>query len=101
MRQSHSQCHSICDAFTGPIQDDNQAPSPSPLATPKQNRKTFTVKLNTITPKRHQSPFGLRVDPRTLCKLSRQFQIHIDPNDFDKIPKYMRGRDSLGKPKRN
>lgn len=52
--------------------------------------------MNTITPKRYQSPFVLRANPRAICKLTQQFQVELDSNDFDKIPKYMKGRDSIG-----
>ncbi|XP_037043219.1 spindle and kinetochore-associated protein 1-like [Bradysia coprophila] len=80
---------------SGRSQHEQRTASPVQPSTPKQNRMTFTVKVNTITPKRHQSPFGLRVDPRCLGVLKKQFQLHIDPSEFDRIPKYMRGRDSL------
>lgn len=74
---------------------------PIPVSPKPQNRQTFVIapRLNTITPKRHQSPFGLRVNPRSLCKLSTQFQVAIDPNEFDKIPKYIKGRDTIGNQK--
>lgn len=83
--------------FLGFDSDNNVSPM---VETPKiQNRQTFVIagRMNTITPKRHQSPFVLRVDPASLCKLSRQFEIDIDRSEFDKIPKYLRGRDSIGK----
>lgn len=55
--------------------------------------------MQTITPKRHQSPFVVRANPRAICRLSQQFQIDINSNDFNKIPKYLKGRDSIGETK--
>lgn len=51
--------------------------------------------MNTLTPKRHQSPFVLRADPRFLSKLNKQFEIDINPIEFEKVPKYLKGRDSI------
>lgn len=82
--------------FVGIDNDNNASPM---VETPKiQSRQTFVIagRMNTITPKRHQSPFVIRVNPGSLCKLSRQFEIDIDRSEFDKIPKYLKGRDSIG-----
>lgn len=91
----------ICSSRVTSNNENNAAPPPvvTPESSKQQNRQTFVIaptRLNTITPKRHQSPFVLRANPRALCQLSQQFQIDIDSNEFEKIPKYLKGRDSIG-----
>lgn len=75
------------------VQPNEETPTPSPKPL---SRQTFVIaKMNTITPKRHQSPFVLRADPRVLSKLTKQFEVKINPSEFDKVPKYIKGRDSI------